>query len=68
MTYQLIRLSTIISILILGLIFGNKSALSEKVKIEEIPKDGFARIKFTWPSPVPFIARMVNKKLEITLL
>ena len=52
--------------LALGLILGTTSAFSDTVKIEEIPKDGFARIKLIWPAPVPFLARIVGKKLKLS--
>ena len=49
-----------------GLIVGTVPAFSDTVKIEEIPKDGFARIKFVWPAPVPFLARIVGNQLKVS--
>ena len=66
MTCNLKKMATFSLLVALGLFVGTAPTLADPVVIEETPKDGFARIKFIWPSPVPFIARIVDRQLKVS--
>ena len=42
------------------------SAFADSVVSEGQPANGFARMKFTWSKPVPFLARIVGKQLTLS--
>ena len=42
------------------------SAFADPVVSEGQPGNGFARMKFTWSKPVPFLARIVGKRLTLS--
>ena len=42
------------------------SAFADPVVSEGQPANGFARMKFTWSKPVPFLARIVGKQLTLS--
>ena len=42
------------------------SAFSDPVISEGQPGNGFARMKFTWSKPVPFLARISGKQLTVS--
>ena len=40
-------------------------AMADTVAVSGSPKEGFARLKFVWPTPVPFVARILGRRLTI---
>ena len=66
MTCNLKKSTTVSLLVALGLFVGTAPTLADPVVIEETPKDGFARIKFIWPSPVPFIAKIADRQLKVS--
>ena len=65
MTYRPHKGAAVFLAVVTALFIGTVPAVADTVVINGAPKGGFARLKFTWPSPVPFVARIVDKHLNV---
>jgi hypothetical protein len=48
-----------------SVIMSANDALGDKVTVRGSERDGIARIAFTWPTPVPFLAKIQNREIVI---
>ena len=54
-----------VAALLFGGISVSQPANADQVTVRGTQGDGFARLTFTWPSPVPFVARIVDRQLVV---
>ena len=68
---NLIKISVILTLKFLGIfviasfIGSAPVALADPVTARGSERDGIARMAFTWPAPVPFLARIQNKEIIV---
>ena len=63
--FGILILKLIANLAIVAVIIYVPAAIADPVTARGSERDGIARMAFTWPTPVPFLARVQNKEIVI---